>query len=55
MEHLTKPRMFAPGPTPLLPEGVLQAVMAPTSHRKEDFRAAAPRLQKSCIIMRMYV
>ncbi len=39
MKFLTKQRMFTPGPTPLLPEAVLQPAIAPMNHRKQDFRA----------------
>ncbi len=38
MKLLRKPRMFTPGPTPLLPEAVLQALVTPMNHRKEDFK-----------------
>ena len=46
MAHLTKQRMFTPGPTPVLPEAVLQAIITPLNHRKEDFKALLRDVQR---------
>jgi aspartate aminotransferase-like enzyme len=46
MKHLTKQRMFTPGPTPLLPEAILQAIITPLNHRKEDFKALLRDIQR---------
>lgn len=46
MKHLKKQRMFTPGPTPLLPDAVLQALVEPMNHRKEDFRALMRGIQE---------
>ncbi len=46
MKPLTKRRLFTPGPTPLLPEAFLQALMTPMHHRKEDFKAVFREVQK---------
>ncbi len=45
MKFLTKPRMFTPGPTPLLPEATLQPLITPINHRKEDFRILFQEVQ----------
>ena len=39
MKTLSKRRIFTPGPTPLLPEAVLQPMMNPMYHRAGDFKA----------------
>jgi aspartate aminotransferase-like enzyme len=46
MKHLTKQRMFTPGPTPLLPEALLQAVTTPLNHRKDDFKSLLGDIQR---------
>ena len=46
MKPLVKRRMFTPGPTPLLPEAVLQALVTPMHHRKEDFKALFREVQE---------
>src|SRR5438552_2150510 len=46
MKPLIKRRMFTPGPTPLLPEAVLQALVTPRHHRKEDFKALFREVQE---------
>jgi aspartate aminotransferase-like enzyme len=46
MKPLTKPRLFTPGPTPLLPEAAVKALTAPMHHRKEDYKAVFRRVQK---------
>jgi aspartate aminotransferase-like enzyme len=46
MKPLTKPRLFTPGPTPLLPEAAVRALIAPMHHRKEDYKALFRRVQK---------
>lgn len=35
---MTKRRIFTPGPTPLLPEAAVQALVHPMHHRKGDFK-----------------
>ena len=45
MKPLRKTRMFTPGPTPLLPEAILQALVVPMNHRKEDFKALMREVQ----------
>jgi len=46
MKPLVKRRMFTPGPTPLLPEAVLQALVTPMHHRKEDFKTLFREVQE---------
>ncbi len=46
MKPITKTRMFTPGPTPLLPEAVLQALVTPMNHRKEDFKSLFREVQE---------
>ncbi len=46
MKPLNKPRLFTPGPTPLLPEAMVEALVAPMHHRKEDYKAVFRRVQK---------
>jgi aspartate aminotransferase-like enzyme len=46
MKLLTKQRMFTPGPTPLLPEAVLQALTTPLNHRKDDFKTLLHDIQR---------
>ncbi len=46
MKPLTKPRLFTPGPTPVLPEALVEALVAPMHHRKEDYKAVFRRVQK---------
>ena len=46
MKPFSKQRMFTPGPTPLLPEAVLQPVIAPLNHRKDDFKALLRDIQR---------
>lgn len=46
MKPITKARMFTPGPTPLLPEAVLQALVTPMNHRKEDFKSLFREVQE---------
>ena len=38
MKPIVKRRIFTPGPTPLLPEAMLQALVTPMHHRKADFK-----------------
>lgn len=38
MRPLTKRRIFTPGPTPLLPEAAVQALVHPMHHREGDFK-----------------
>ncbi len=45
MKPLIKTRMFTPGPTPLLPEAMLRALVNPLNHRKEDFKALFREVQ----------
>ena len=46
MSPLRKARMFTPGPTPLLPEAMLEALVRPLNHRKDDFRALMKEIQR---------
>jgi len=46
MKHFTKQRMFTPGPTPLLPEALLQSVITPLNHRKDDFKSLLRDIQR---------
>lgn len=46
MKPLRKARMFTPGPTPLLPEVMLEALIKPMNHRKDDFQALMKEIQK---------
>jgi len=45
MKPLVKRRVFTPGPTPLLPEAMLQALVTPMHHRKGDFKALFREVQ----------
>ncbi len=46
MKPLKKTRMFTPGPTPLLPDAILQALVTPVNHRKDDFKALMREVQE---------
>ncbi len=46
MRPIAKPRMFTPGPTPLLPEAAFQALITPMNHRKEDFKSLFREVQE---------
>lgn len=46
MKLVKKPRMFTPGPTPLLPEALLPALVSPLNHRKDDFKALLREVQE---------
>lgn len=46
MKPLLKRRIFSPGPTPLLPQAVLEPMLAPMHHRKEDFKAVFRDVQR---------
>jgi len=39
MDSFRKRRLFTPGPTPLLPQAVLQPLIAPIHHRTAEFKA----------------
>ena len=45
MKPIVKRRVFTPGPTPLLPEAMLQALVTPMHHRKGDFKALFREVQ----------
>jgi aspartate aminotransferase-like enzyme len=38
MNLISKTRMFMPGPTPYLPEAMIQSLVTPMHHRKDDFK-----------------
>jgi aspartate aminotransferase-like enzyme len=46
MKPIVKRRVFTPGPTPLLPEAILPALVAPMHHRKGDFKALFREVQQ---------
>jgi aspartate aminotransferase-like enzyme len=46
MKLVKKSRMFTPGPTPLLPEAMLPALVSPLNHRKDDFKALLREVQE---------
>jgi aspartate aminotransferase-like enzyme len=46
MKPLAKRRIFSPGPTPLLPQAVLEPLLVPMHHRKEDFKQVFREVQK---------
>ena len=52
MQPLKKTRLFMPGPTPLLPESILQPLTSPMHHRKEDFKALFREVQ--CGMQQVY-
>jgi aspartate aminotransferase-like enzyme len=45
MNLISKTRMFMPGPTPYLPEAMVQALVTPMHHRKEDFKELFRQVQ----------
>jgi aspartate aminotransferase-like enzyme len=45
MKPIVKRRVFTPGPTPLLPEAMLQALVTPMHHRKGDFKTLFREVQ----------
>ncbi len=45
MNLISKTRMFMPGPTPYLPEAMVQALVTPMHHRKDDFKALFREVQ----------
>lgn len=46
MKPIIKRHMFTPGPTPLLPEAIIQPLLIPMHHRKDDFKALFCEVQK---------
>jgi aspartate aminotransferase-like enzyme len=46
MKLVRKSRMFTPGPTPLLPEAILPALVQPLNHRKDDFKTLFREVQE---------
>jgi aspartate aminotransferase-like enzyme len=45
MKPLSKRRIYSPGPTPLLPQAMLEPMLQPMHHRKEDFKRVFREVQ----------